>query len=205
MSSWLIFPLICMKCSFLFLLVTCGWQSILLAIIILQLVFWIRLLEKHLSNPLYWNNDCLLLRCFSYVQQNDGFCLYIHSVSLCLFTGKSSALILRDLNNQWLLFPVIFMLVVVCVCVCVCVCFSSIGFNGMNCGELQTGIQLSWGLNPDDYNSPTWHIGIPSCSWNSGPCLSFHLPQPPQKKHGQKSHKQWPKLLTFRLNSSPVT
>ena len=48
-------------------------------------------------------------------------------------------------------------------------------------------------------------VGIPSCSWNSGPCLRYHLPQPPQEKHGQQSCKQWPKLLTFRLNSSPVT
>ena len=28
-------------------------------------------------------------------------------------------------------------------------------------------------------------VGIPSCSWNSGPCLTYHLPQPPQEKHGQ--------------------
>ena len=46
-------------------------------------------------------------------------------------------------------------------------------------------------------------VGIHSCSWNSGPCLRYHLPQPPQEKHGQQSHRQWPKLLTFRLNSSP--
>ena len=26
-----------------------------------------------------------------------------------------------------------------------------------NCGELQAGLQLSWGLNPDGHNSPTWH------------------------------------------------
>jgi hypothetical protein len=28
-------------------------------------------------------------------------------------------------------------------------------------------------------------VDIPSCSWNSGPCLRYHLPQPPQEKHGQ--------------------
>jgi hypothetical protein len=24
-------------------------------------------------------------------------------------------------------------------------------------GELQAGLQLSWGLNPDGHNSPSWH------------------------------------------------
>jgi hypothetical protein len=27
----------------------------------------------------------------------------------------------------------------------------------VSCGELQAGLQSSWGLNPDGHNSPTWH------------------------------------------------
>jgi hypothetical protein len=27
-------------------------------------------------------------------------------------------------------------------------------------------------------------VGVPSRSWNSGSCLSYHPPHPPQEKHG---------------------
>jgi hypothetical protein len=36
----------------------------------------------------------------------------IHSVSLCLFIGELSSLMLRDINDQWFLLPVILTLVV---------------------------------------------------------------------------------------------
>jgi hypothetical protein len=53
--------------------------------------------------------------------QNDASCFCIHSVSLCLFIGDMSALMLRDINDQRLLIPVILMLVVI-----VCVVFTGV-------------------------------------------------------------------------------
>jgi hypothetical protein len=78
-------------------------------------------------HTLLWGNDFLMLRSISCMEQRDGSCFYIH-VSLCLFIGELSPLILRDINSQWLLISVILVVVVmvavwVCVCVCVCVSF----------------------------------------------------------------------------------
>jgi hypothetical protein len=42
------------------------------------------------------------------MQQNGGSCLHIQSVSLYLFIGELSALILRDIKEKKLLLPVIF-------------------------------------------------------------------------------------------------
>ena len=50
----------------------------------------------------------LWLRCVSCRQQNVGSCFRIQSLSLCLFIGELSPLILSDINDQWLLTPVIF-------------------------------------------------------------------------------------------------
>ena len=41
------------------------------------------------------------------MQQKERSCFCIHSVSLCLFIGELSLLILNDINDQWLLTPVI--------------------------------------------------------------------------------------------------
>ena len=57
------------------------------------------------------------------MQLKDGSCLFIHSVSLCLFIGKLSLLILRDINDEWLLILLHLVLVVV-----VFVCFPSLRF-----------------------------------------------------------------------------
>ena len=65
----------------------------------------------------------LWLRCVSCKQQNVGSCFLIQSLSLCLFIGELSPLILSDINDQWLLIPVI---IFVCVCVVEFVCFSSL-------------------------------------------------------------------------------
>ena len=59
----------------------------------------------------------LWLRRVSCKQQNVGFCFRIQSLSLCLFIGELSPLILSDINDQWLLIP--FIICVICVCVCV--------------------------------------------------------------------------------------
>ena len=40
------------------------------------------------------------------MQQNIGSCLHNQSVSLCLFTGELSPLILRDIKEEALIFPV---------------------------------------------------------------------------------------------------
>jgi hypothetical protein len=42
------------------------------------------------------------------MQQSAGSCLHIQSVSLCLFIGELSPLMLRDIKEMRLLLPVIF-------------------------------------------------------------------------------------------------
>jgi hypothetical protein len=42
------------------------------------------------------------------MQQKVGSCLCNHSVSLCIFIGELSPLILRDIKEKLLLLPVIF-------------------------------------------------------------------------------------------------
>ncbi|EDL76338.1 rCG49580, partial [Rattus norvegicus] len=42
------------------------------------------------------------------MQQYDVSCLHIHCVSLYHFIGELSPLICRDIREQWLSFPVIF-------------------------------------------------------------------------------------------------
>ena len=44
------------------------------------------------------------------MQQNVGSCLCSQSVSLCLFIGELSSMILRDIKEKFLLLPVIFVL-----------------------------------------------------------------------------------------------
>ena len=63
----------------------------------------------------------LWLRCVSCKQQNVGSCFHIQSLSLCLFIGELSPLILSDINDQWLLTPVIFFYFYFLVCSRVCV------------------------------------------------------------------------------------
>ena len=46
------------------------------------------------------------------MQQNVGSCLCNQSVSLCLFIGEMSPLILRDVKEKLLLLPVIFVVIV---------------------------------------------------------------------------------------------
>ena len=49
------------------------------------------------------------------MQQNIGSFLPNQSLSLCLFTGELSSLILRDIKEEALIFPVFFFFVVVVV------------------------------------------------------------------------------------------
>ena len=68
---------------------------------------------KTISSPLLWGNVCLYFW--------DGFFIYSRmldlsppsiSVSLCVFIGGLCPLILRNINDEWLLMTVILMLVV---------------------------------------------------------------------------------------------
>jgi hypothetical protein len=73
------------------------------------------------------------------------------------------------------------------------------------CGELQAGIQSSWGLNPDGHNSPTWHGRRSLMLLELWPLPKVPPPTAPTREAWSVVSRQWPKLLTFRLNSSPVT
>jgi uncharacterized membrane protein len=91
----------------------------------------------------------LLVRCVSCMQQNDRSSFRTQSVSLCLFIGELSPLIIRDVNDHQLLIPVILMLVVVGVCVCVCVCARArarvcFPFFGLLVGEWYLFPVFSW-------------------------------------------------------------
>ena len=57
------------------------------------------------------------------MQQNEGYFLYIQSVKLCFLIGELSLLLVRDINDQWLLVPVILLFELV-----LYVCFSSVVF-----------------------------------------------------------------------------
>jgi hypothetical protein len=52
------------------------------------------------------------------MQQKVGSCLCNQSVSLCLFMGELSLLILRDIKEKSLLLPVIFLLLEFEFCSC---------------------------------------------------------------------------------------
>jgi hypothetical protein len=55
--------------------------------------------------------------CFLYAA-NAGSCFHILFVSLCLFIGVMSPLILRDIKEKLLLLPVLFFVVFCCFCCC---------------------------------------------------------------------------------------
>jgi hypothetical protein len=87
-------------------------------------VSWVHLLVYFNFSPLLWNNLYLygwdlFLVCTRMID------LFSASILLaCLFLlGNWVPLMGRGINNSWLLFSIILMMVVfVCVCVCVCVC-----------------------------------------------------------------------------------
>ena len=56
---------------------------------------------KEIFHP-FTLRECLslALTCVSCMQQNAGSCLHIQSVSLCLFIGEFSLLMLRDIRDQ---------------------------------------------------------------------------------------------------------
>ena len=111
--SWWIFPLMNMKCPSSSCLITFGWKSILLDIrMATPACFLGPFAYKSFFLP-FTLRQCLsmFLRCVSCMQQNAGSCLHIQSVSLCLFIGELSPLILRDIKERWLLVPDMFVFV----------------------------------------------------------------------------------------------
>ena len=64
------------------------------------------------------------------MQQKGEFCFHIQPASLCLFIGKLSPFLLREINDQGLLVPVIFVSVVGCGIVC------AFSFFGICCCEI---------------------------------------------------------------------
>ena len=108
-----------MKCPSLSLLINFGWKSILLDIrMAAPVCFLVQFAWKTFFQPftLKWCL-CLLQRYVSCMEQNEGSCLCIQSVSLSFLIRELSPLMLKYINDQWLLVPVILMLVVELYCV----------------------------------------------------------------------------------------
>jgi hypothetical protein len=113
--SWWIFPLMKNRCPSLSHLITFGWKSILLDIMISTpdcflrpfawMIFFHPFTHRYLLSLLLW--------CVSCMQQNFKSCLPFQSVSLSLFMGELNPLILRDIKDRWLLLPDMFVLWVV--------------------------------------------------------------------------------------------
>ena len=94
-----------MKCPSPSLLIDFSLKSILLDIRMATPTCFLRPFAwKTFSQP-FTLRRCLSLwlRCVSCKQQNVGSCFCIQSLSLCLFIGELSPLILSDINDQWLL------------------------------------------------------------------------------------------------------
>ena len=115
-------------------------KSIFLEIRIATLACFLGPLDWKLSPTLYLRQRLSLkLPCVSCIQEKDGFIL-VSSLLVCVFfIGESNPFILRDINDQWLLVPVILVFIVgdgiVCVfpffgiCCCdiiYCPCFMDI-------------------------------------------------------------------------------
>jgi hypothetical protein len=52
-----------------------------------------------------------VIELYSCMDQNPGYCLHTCSVSLCLYIGELSPLILRDIKDRSLLVPIMFVVV----------------------------------------------------------------------------------------------
>ena len=99
----------CMKCTSLSFLITLGWKSILFNIRMASLPCFFRLFALKIFFQPFTLRQCLSfsLRWVSCKQQNVGSCLCSQSISLCLFIGKLSPSMLRNIKQQLLLLPVI--------------------------------------------------------------------------------------------------
>ena len=91
-----------MKCPSLSLLIDFSLKSILLDIRIARPACFLDLFDwNFFSQPFPLRRYLsLILRCVSFMQQKDGFCFPIQSVSLCVFIGELSPFTLRDVNDQ---------------------------------------------------------------------------------------------------------
>ena len=119
-----------MKCPSSYLLIDFNLKSILLDIRIATPACFLGPFDWKIFSQPFTLRECLSLRwrCVSCMQQKDGSCFHIHSVSVCLFIGELSPLILRNINDQWLINLVIFLVVVCVFCWCEVICI--ICFHG---------------------------------------------------------------------------
>ena len=127
-TSWIV-PVMSIKCPFPSLLIDFSLKSILLEIRMTTLTCFLgpfawKTFSQHFTLSRWLS---LWLKCISCKQQNVGSCFCIQSLSLCLFIGELSPLILSDINDQRLLtLVIIFYLFILCVCVVEFVCFPSL-------------------------------------------------------------------------------
>ena len=98
-----------MQCPSPSFLITFGWKSILLDIRMATPACFLGPFAWKLFFPtFYFEGISVFDSVFSCMQQNAGSWLHIQSVGLCPFIGELSPLMLRDIRDQWLLLPVIF-------------------------------------------------------------------------------------------------
>ena len=69
---------------------------------LLKLISWEHLIGKIIQPFTLTYCLPLLLKCISCIKQNAGFCLFMLSVSLCLFIVELSPLMLRNIKGQCL-------------------------------------------------------------------------------------------------------
>jgi hypothetical protein len=117
-----------------------------------------------------WMPLPLFLMCVSCLKKNDGYCLCIHYVSLCLFIWELRTLMLRNTNKQWVLGLAILKLVMVlsicmnickCVCVCVCICVCVCVCVWLSSFDF-TGVELSISFLFLDVVTTSWCWAFPS-------------------------------------------
>jgi hypothetical protein len=84
------------------------------------LVSMCHLLGRTFSILWPWDSASFLLKSVYCMKKNAGSFLCIHSVSICLFIGELSPLILRNIKERWLLAPDMFIWWLVSLCFWLC-------------------------------------------------------------------------------------
>lgn len=154
------------KCPSSPLLINFGWKSIfLITKISTEACFLEPFVWKIFLKPFTLRQKLsLLLRYVSAMQQRNGFCFHIHSVTLCPFIRELSSLILTGINDQWVLILFILLLVVV-MWMCVSLCMLLWMASG-SAGDCCTCLLL-------DFWFCVWPLIGPGVLWGSGSWLGF--------------------------------
>ena len=82
------------------LLIDFSLKSILLAIKKATPAYFLGPFDWKIFSQPFTLRQSLRLRYVFCMQQKDGFCFHIQSVSLCLFIGELSPFLLRDINDR---------------------------------------------------------------------------------------------------------